>query len=220
MEINGGLDGLKSLRWILLGGGPCSEKLLNICIKENLNIVKVYGMSETCSGTVGLKLLNEPQNKLFAGRPFGNTKVWSKDGELHLSGPIIMKGYVGFDDADGVHNSKDLGYVNDDNLVFLDIRRKDLIISGGKNINPIEVEDALTSIPGIIDAAVVGKEDEEWGQKVVAYINIKYKVSDLKLKAILKEKLSYYKIPKEFISISFIPRNELGKILYDELEIL
>ena len=193
------------------------EYLLDICIEQKLNIVKVYGMSETCSGTVGLKLLEEPHNKHYAGRPFIDAKVWSEKGEIFISGPMVMKGYLGKMDVDSVHNSHDLGRV-DNNLVFIDIRRKDLIISGGENINPIEVEETLMSIDKIIDAAVVGKSDDEWGQMVIAYIV--YNDSNMNLKSInkyLKTQLASYKIPKKIIRLDVIPRNEIGKIIYSEL---
>ncbi|MBC8256687.1 MAG: AMP-binding protein [Candidatus Marinimicrobia bacterium] len=219
LDIEGGLTALKTLRWILLGGGPSPEYLLDLCIKKQLNIVKVYGMSETCSGTVGLKLLDEPHNKLYAGRPFSGAKIWSENDELHISGPMVMKGYVGETETNNSHNTHDLGRVDEDNLIFLDIRRKDLIITGGENVNPIEVEEALLKIDGITDAAVVGMEDEEWGQKVVAYIVISefgIRNSDLKIK--LTEQLSNFKIPKEFIQVPNIPRNELGKIEYEKLQ--
>ena len=146
LDLKGGLKAIKSLRWILLGGGPSPEYLLDLCIKEKLNIVKVYGMSETCSGMVGLKLLDEPQNKLYAGRPFNGAKIWTENNELYISGPMVMKGYVGEVATNGHHNSHDLGQVDNGNLVFLDIRRKDLIITGGENVNPLEVEEALLQI--------------------------------------------------------------------------
>ena len=218
LDLEGGLKALKSLRWILLGGGPSPEYLLDICIKEKLNIVKVYGMSETCSGTVGLKLLDEPHNKLYAGRPFSGAKIWTENDELHISGPMVMKGYVGEAETNGAHNSHDLGRVDKDNLIFLDIRRKDLIITGGENVNPIEVEEALIKIEGITDAAVVGVEDTEWGQKVVAYIvNCEFGNRNSELRMKLKNKLSNFKIPKKFIQVPSIPRNELGKIEYGKL---
>ena len=220
LDHEGGLKALKSLRWILLGGGPTPEYLLDLCITDKLNIVKVYGMSETCSGTVGLKLLDEPHNKLYAGRPFSGAKIWTENDEFHISGPMVMKGYVGDVDTKGSHNSHDLGRVDDGNLIFLEIRRKDLIITGGENVNPIEVEEALMKIEGITDAAVVGVEDGEWGQKVVAYIlnrDCRIEISELRLQ--LKGKLTAYKIPKEFILVSEIPRNEIGKIEYGKLTI-
>ena len=218
LDLEGGLKAIKSLRWILLGGGPSPEYLLDLCIKEKLNIVKVYGMSETCSGTVGLKLLDEPQNKLYAGRPFNGAKIWTENNELYISGPMVMKGYVGEAATNGHHNSHDLGQVDNGNLVFLDIRRKDLIITGGENVNPLEVEEALLQIEGITDAAVIGVEDVEWGEKVVAYIvNSEFGIRNSEYRMKLKGRISDFKIPKEFIQVSSIPRNELGKIVYEKL---
>ena len=218
LDLEGGLKAIKSLRWILLGGGPSPEYLLDLCIKEKLNIVKVYGMSETCSGTVGLKLLDEPQNKLYAGRPFNGAKIWTENNELYISGPMVMKGYVGEVATNGHHNSHDLGQVDNGNLVFLDIRRKDLIITGGENVNPLEVEEALLQIEGITDAAVIGVEDVEWGEKVVAYIvNSEFRIRNSEFRMKLKGRISDFKIPKEFIQVSSIPRNELGKIVYEKL---
>ena len=218
LDLEGGLKAIKSLRWILLGGGPSPEYLLDLCIKEKLNIVKVYGMSETCSGTVGLKLLDEPQNKLYAGRPFNGAKIWTENNELYISGPMVMKGYVGEAATNGHHNSHDLGQVDNGNLVFLDIRRKDLIITGGENVNPLEVEEALLQIEGITDAAVIGVEDVEWGEKVVAYIvNSEFGIRNFEFRMKLKGRISDFKIPKEFIQVSSIPRNELGKIVYEKL---
>ncbi len=219
LDLKGGLKALQSLRWILLGGGPSPEYLLNICIKEKLNIVKVYGMSETCSGTVGLKLLDEPQHKFYAGRPFPGANVWAENDELHISGPMVMKGYVGERETNGTFNSHDLGRIDDDNLLFLDIRRKDLIVTGGENVNPIEVEECLMNVRGISDAAVVGKDDDEWGQKVTAYI-VSTSLENELLHSELKKSLSPYKIPKEYIQVSHIPRNELGKIVYEKLRSL
>jgi len=219
LELEGGLNAMKSLRWILLGGGPSPQYLLDLCIKEKLNIVKVYGMSETCSGTVGLKLLEEPHNKLYAGRPFPGAKLWTENDELHISGPMVMQAYVGESESNGVHNSHDLGRIDADNLIFLDIRRKDLIITGGENVNPIEVEECLMNIEGISDAAVVGKDDDEWGQKVTAYI-VTNSINNELLNSELEKNLSQYKIPKEYIQVPDIPRNELGKIIYEKLRSL
>ena len=219
-DLEGGLPALKSLRWILLGGGPSPEYLLDLCIKEKLNIVKVYGMSETCSGTVGLKLLDEPSNKFYAGRPFPGANIWIENDEIHIAGPMVMKGYAGETESNGIHKSHDLGRIDDD-LLYLDIRRKDLIISGGENINPIEVEECLMNVSGISDAAVVGVEDDEWGQKVTAYIVHKsVPIEDELFHRELKKSLSPYKIPKEYIHVSHIPRNELGKIAYEKLQSL
>ena len=131
---------------------------------------------------------------------------------------MVMKGYVCEKETNGIHNSHDVGRL-DDNLLYLDIRRKDLIVSGGENINPIEVEEALQKQDGIIDAAVVGMEDAEWGQKVTAYI-VSPPIDNKLLRRELKKSLSAYKIPKEYIQVSHIPRNDLGKIVYEKLKCL
>ena len=219
LDIDGGLVALKTMCHILLGGGPSPGYLLDQCIKEKLPIIKVYGMSETCSGTIGLKLLDEPQNKFYAGRPFPGANVRIENNEIHISGPMVMKGYVGGTEANGTHNSHDLGRIDNDNLLFLDIRRKDLIISGGENINPLEVEECLLNIDGISDAAVVGKDDDEWGEKVTAYI-VSTPIDNKLLNMELIKFLSPYKIPKDYIRVPHIPRNELGKIIYDKLNAL
>ena len=217
IKLNNGIASLKSLRYILLGGGPSHENLLDTCIKEKLPIIKVYGMTETCSGTFGLKLLEEPESKLYAGRPFPGLKVKIISDEIHVSGPMVMNGYLGKEKIVGGFNTRDVGYMKN-GLLFLEMRRKDIIISGGKNINPIEIENHLIGIDGVDDAAVVGEHDNEWGQKVVAYIV--YQATVIKedsIKLRLKNKISSYKIPKSFIKVDKIPRNELGKIKYDEL---
>ena len=219
LDIDGGLESMKTLRYILLGGGPSQENLLNTCIQQELPIIKVYGMTETCSGTFGLKLLEEPSNKLYAGRPFPGTEVWTENGEIYISGPMVMKGYVGEKETNGFHNSHDLGRVEEDNLIFLNIRRKDLIVTGGENVNPIEVEECLMNVEGISDAAVVGIDDDEWGQKVTAYI-VTTSLENEFLHSELEKFLSPYKIPKEYIQVSHIPRNELGKIVYEKLRSL
>ena len=112
-----------------------------------------------------------------------------------------------------------MGKIDDDNLLFLDIRRKDLIVTGGENVNPIEVEECLMNVEGISDAAVVGIDDDEWGQKVTAYIVTTF-LEDEFLHSELKKSLSPYKIPKEYLQVSHIPRNELGKIEYKKLQSL
>ena len=132
---------------------------------------------------------------------------------------MVMKGYEGEKGTNDSFNSHDLGRLDDDNLLYLHIRSKDLIVSGGENINPIEVEECLMNVRGISDAAVVGQADDEWGQKVTAYI-VSVPFQNELLQRELEKSLSTYKIPKEYIQVSHIPRNELGKIVYEKLKSL
>ena len=215
-----GLASLKKTRAILLGGGAASESLLNKCLKNKIPIVKTYGMTETCSGIVGLWIDQKPSKKHFSGYPFSDVSIKIINDEIIISGPMVMKGYLNGSESNGIHNSKDIGWMDEEGILFIEMRRKDLIISGGENINPKEVEKILIAIDNISDVCVVGIDDKEWGQKVIAYISLHNPSISLKkekIKNILLKNLSYYKIPKEFITLKHIPRNEIGKINFNEL---
>ncbi len=215
-----GLQYLKSLRAILLGGGPASDNLLENCLNEKLNVVKTYGMTETCSGIVGLKILDQPEKKQFTGVPFKDVTLKIVNEEIVVSGPMVMKGYLNHSEANGIHNSRDLGWI-DDGTLFLEMRRKDLIITGGENVNPKEVEELLKSFDGINDAVVVGVPDEEWGQLVTAYLTSENSKPDIKnITNHLKDRIASFKIPKVIHFVKSIPRDELGKIKYSELHFL
>ena len=134
---------------------------------------------------------------------------------------MVMKGYLNQPASIETHNSKDLGWMDDDCTLFLEMRRKDLIVTGGENVNPKEVEDILISMEEIIDAVVVGIPDEEWGQTVTAFIIAENKKIEIELiTSHLKNTLSNFKIPKKFHFVPSIPRNELGKINITKLKFL
>ena len=215
-----GIDCLLPLRAILLGGGPASNKLLDKCLKNKLNIVKTYGMTETCSGIVGLWIKDYPNKKESSGKPFKDVKIKVINNEVHIKGPMVMKGYLNEKKNNEYHNSKDIGWLDKDNNLFIEMRRKDLIVSGGENINPKEIELLLMKIKNIQDCAIVGVPDDKWGQKVVAYICMKDKNNSISPKEIvdyLLIDLSKYKIPKEFVFVDFIPRNEIGKVIIQKV---
>ena len=175
-------------------------------------------MTETCSGVIGVNLIDKPDKINFAGQPLKDVKIWIDQNEIILSGPMIMEGYFNQPPSKGVHNSKDIGWIDDEGFLFLEMRRKDMIVSGGENINPKEIEDALYNISEFKDIAIFGKEDEEWGQKVIAFIIVKSnQQKDINLKKALKGKIADYKIPKEFIFVSKIHRNEIGKVIHEKL---
>ena len=211
LELPGAEFRLKSMRYILLGGGPASDRLLLKCIHDKINIIKTYGMTETCSGIVGLSILNEPENRQYAGRPFKDVNLNIENGTILITGPMVMKGYLGNPIANGSHDSKDLGRIKND-ILYLDCRRKDLIISGGENVNPREVESVIQSFPNISDAAVTGLKDDEWGQRVVAFVVSKNEVDTEKLGEFCREKLSDFKCPKDIIQLDEIPRTVIGKV--------
>ena len=126
---------------------------------------------------------------------------------------MVMKGYLNQPDLKDYHNSKDIGWLDGDNNLFIEMRRKDLIVSGGENINPKEVENTILKFKNITDCAVIGINDEKWGQKVISYLVINKKTINIQeLIKFLKGKIAKYKIPKNFIIVDNIPRNEIGKV--------
>ncbi|MDR9417468.1 class I adenylate-forming enzyme family protein [Gracilimonas sp.] len=224
---------------ILLGGGPVNKGLLKKSRERGIPIVSSYGMTETCAQVIANPLLAPsgmytPLNSV--GKPLPpnemqirdeNGKVLGKNqsGQLWLKGPQVFDGYYhakhneGKFDEDGWFNTGDYGHVNGFGHLFIESRRTDLIITGGENVNPKEVEEALQKILSIKEAVVIGVPDEEWGQKVAAVVTVENgKVPELKeVRAELKNYLSDFKLPKDLKVVDKIPKTNIGKVKRDEL---
>ncbi|HSQ45281.1 MAG TPA: hypothetical protein VLM44_00015, partial [Lutibacter sp.] len=111
------------------------------------------------------------------------------------------------------YHSGDLGFVDVEGYLFIEARRNDLIITGGENVNPIEVEKALLQIPFIKDACVFPKQNKTWGQIVVcAIVSDDNSINDKMIKELLKQKLAGYKIPKQFFFVNELQKTSLGKL--------
>ncbi len=150
-----------------------------------------------------------------------------KEGEISVRGLSVMKGYLHDREStekafwkDGWLRTGDIGVVDSRGFVYIVDRLKDLIITGGENVYPREVEEALYTRTEIEDCAVVGVPDKEWGEKVVAYVvprkGQKVEVADLN--AFLKKQLSSFKIPKEYLTVRELPKSAQGKILRKEIK--
>jgi O-succinylbenzoic acid--CoA ligase len=185
-----GLDaGMPRLRAILLGGGPVPPQL------RRPGVLETYGMTETTSSAT------------IDGRPLPGVDVRiADDGEILVSGPIVAGG--------GTLATGDLGRMEDGRLIVVG-RKSELIITGGENVAPAEVEAVLTAHPDVSDAAVVGRPDPEWGEAVVALV-----VGDADpdaLRAHCRERLAPFKVPKRFERVRELPRSPSGKLLRREL---
>ncbi|MBI3039465.1 AMP-binding protein, partial [bacterium] len=119
---------------------------------------------------------------------------------------------------DGWLFSGDIGKIDSDGYLFIVGRKKEMIISGGENIYPAEIENALLNHPLIAEAAVVGIPDEKWGEVPIAFIVCTGKFSESELVAFLKKTIGSYKTPKKFILKTNLPRNQAGKVLKNELK--
>jgi long-chain acyl-CoA synthetase len=150
-----------------------------------------------------------------------------QEGEICILGPNIMRGYLDNPEEtslafwqDGWYRSGDIGVLDADGYVYIVDRLKDMIITGGENVYPREVEEQLYTLPEVEECAVIGLPDREWGERVAAFIVPKagQSVVPEKIKAFLKSCLSAFKVPKEYISVSELPKSPAGKILKRELK--
>jgi len=203
--------------------------------RTGLTIAEGYGLTESASavtynhyyrhvvGSIGTVVSGvEVQIRDLEGKRLGP----NQEGEICIRGHNIMKGYLNNPEATreafwGEHwfRSGDIGLINDDGYVYIVDRLKDMIITGGENVYPREVEEVIYKVPEVEECAVIGVPDKEWGERVTAFIVPRpgQSVSAAELKAFLKARLSPYKVPKEFVIESDLPKSAAGKILKREL---
>jgi len=148
----------------------------------------------------------------------------NEEGEILVRGPIVMAGYLGKPDAtsrtivDGWLHTGDVGRLDDDGYLYVLDRRDDLIVTGGENVYPAEVEAVLASHPSVAEAGVIGIDDSEWGQRVFAIARLKdgseiARIDSLALQAFCRAQLAGYKVPKEIRFVSEpLPRTASGKL--------
>ena len=215
------------LRVILLGGEFIPMALIDACEKKSLPIYKTYGMTETFSQSVTFSVLDYPHKRDSVGKPLPGMQVRIDKpdadgvGEIHLTGPMVMTGYIGKEPIDGDLNTDDIGYVDEDGFVYILNRRKDLIISGGENIYPKELEDLVYTLPSVKECAVVPVPDPKWGQVpalFVAFHDGESMTSD-EILSFMTNSLAKYKIPKYVKILPTLPRNGTGKIVRNELRL-
>jgi o-succinylbenzoate---CoA ligase len=218
---------------MLLGGGPAALPLLEECVQKEIPVFQTYGMTETSSQIVTLSPEDSLRKLGSAGKPLfpSQLKILSDEkkeaavnetGEIIVKGPNVTSGYLNRDknSNDGWLYTGDIGYLDEEGFLFVLDRRSDLIISGGENIYPAEIEGVLASHPAIWDAGVIGSQDHKWGQVPVAFIVKHSEVSEAEIMTFCLERLAKYKIPKKIYFIDKIPRNASKKILRRELRAL
>lgn len=215
------------LRVILLGGEFIPMALIDACEKKSLPIYKTYGMTETFSQSVTFSVLDYPHKRDSVGKPLPGMQVRIDKpdadgvGEIHLTGPMVMTGYIDKEPIDSDLNTDDIGYVDEDGFVYILNRRKDLIISGGENIYPKELEDLVYTLPSVKECAVVPVPDPKWGQVPALFVAF-YDGENMTADAILSfmtKSLAKYKVPKYVKILPVLPRNGTGKIVRNELRL-
>jgi fatty-acyl-CoA synthase len=228
---------LSSLRFFIVGGAPVPESLIEIYLARGIAFTQGYGLTETSPvvtflpprylrskvGSAGhTPIYTEVEIRDDAGR----TVPRGQRGEIHVRGPNVMKGYWRkpeetaevIDEQRWLHTG-DVGWVDEDGFLYVVDRIKDLVISGGENVYPAEVERVLQRHPRIAEIAVIGLPDERWGEAVtaVAVVSGEQRLTLEELRAFAAPELANFKLPNRLECLPALPRNAAGKILKVEL---
>lgn len=221
------------VRCLLLGGGSVPEALLQKVKEKELPLFQSYGMTETSSQIVTLSVDDALRKLGSSGKSLFPAQVDIIDqqvdgvGEIVVKGPMVMNGYVDNPKANdasfinGWLKTGDLGYLDEEGFLYVVERRSDLIISGGENIYPSEIESKLLTIDGVLDAGVFGRKDDKWGQVPIACIvRNNEQVTESVIIHQLQRILATYKLPKETFFVNELPRNASNKLMRHQLHSL
>jgi O-succinylbenzoic acid--CoA ligase len=209
LEVGADLSGPRA---ILVGGGPVPEDPLEEALGRGATVVQTYGLTETCSQVTTLAPADAKRKLGSAGRPLLTTHLRIQDGEILVQGPTVAPGRA---DADGWLHTGDLGRIDEEGFLYVDDRMDDLIVTGGENVVPAEVEKVLLRHPEVADAAVVGREDPEWQQAVTAIVVLTdgSEASPDDLRRHCAESLAGFKVPKRVELAAALPRTPSGKLM-------
>jgi len=215
------------------GAAPPPESLLTLYAERGVNFCQGYGLTETAPFSSFLTPEWALSKLGSAGQPplFSDLKIVGDDnqslpqgerGEICISGPNIMKGYWNRPeataeaiDSEGWFHSGDVGYLDEDGFLFICDRLKDMVISGGENVYPAEVESVLYKHDAIAEVAVIGLPDEKWGEAVtaIAALHEGKELSIEELREFAGTQLAKYKLPLRLHIVEALPRNPAGKVL-------
>ncbi|MBL8318772.1 MAG: AMP-binding protein [Burkholderiaceae bacterium] len=227
---------LSSLRMISTGSTVVPEALIRAVHARGIPMVQVWGATETAPIAACLHADEAFRKAGSTGRaacdcelrivdPLGRDVPAGTSGEILVRGANVMSGYwrdakaTAQALADGWFHSGDSGHLDDDGFLWVDGRLKDMIISGGENVSPAEVEAVLLDCAEIAEAAVVGRPDERWGEVVVAVVAPKSgaAIEPAHVFGLFQGRLARFKHPKDLLVVDALPRNALGKVLKDDV---
>jgi fatty-acyl-CoA synthase len=220
------------IRWVMTGGAPCPLSVITFFTERGWPFLEGFGLTETsptCTVMDSRRVLDKAGS---VGRPLrhvecrvvaddGSDVRDGRPGELLVRGPNVFSGYWQLPDAtssalaDGWFHTGDVAVRDNEGFYTIVDRKKDMIITGGENVYPVEVERVLTDMPDLADVAVIGVPDETWGERVLAVVVPEPggTVEPDDVVAFCRDRLAHYKCPRRVEFVDQVPRNATGKIL-------
>jgi O-succinylbenzoic acid--CoA ligase len=200
----------EGIKGVLLGGAPATRDLVGRGLTAGLPVLQTYGMTETCSQVATVEPGRERESLGTAGRLLDGFVASFDEGEILLDGPAVSPGYFGDEQRVGPYRTGDLGHLDTEGRLVVTGRRDALILTGGENVRPSVVEAAIESVPTVAIAVVVGVDDGEWGQVVVALVETDDRHIP-GIEAAVAGRLARHEIPKRWIAVDSIPLLPNGK---------
>jgi fatty-acyl-CoA synthase len=191
-----------------------------------VDIVQGYGLTEAAPNVLCLPPEDARRKAGWAGKPYPYVECdLSEAGELLVRGPNVFPGYWRNPEAtaaavrDGWLHTGDVAERDEEGFYRIKGRIKELVISGGENVYPAEIEDVLAAHPAVVEAAVVGVPDERWGEVCAAFVVLSGEASEEELVDFCRERLARFKVPKSLHVVDALPRNSMGKLQKSELTV-
>ena len=218
---------LSHVRWLISGGAPLPQYIIDAYQRRGVAFKQGYGMTEVGVNCFTMTVEDSYRKPGSIGRPMLFTEVKLEDmdgdvGEMYIRGPHVSKGYWNNAEATkesylegGWFRTGDLARRDEEGFFYIAGRRKEMFISGGVNVYPAEIEAELVSHPAVSDAAVIAVADETWGEAGVAFV-----VGDVapdELSQYLSSRIAKYKVPRRFVFLDALPRTPYGKVVKEEL---
>jgi O-succinylbenzoic acid--CoA ligase len=220
-----------TLRCVLLGGSAAPLRVIEESVRRGIPVAPTYGLTEATSQVTTLLPAEAARRPSSSGLPLPLTEVRivtqagaalpGEVGEIEIRGPTVFAGYIGDDSSesrdldDGWFRSGDAGYRDSDGYLYVVDRRDDLIISGGENVYPAEIERVVRQHPSVLDVGVIGVPDASWGSRPVAAVVWRGDLDRARANLLdhCRKHLPGYKVPDRFHFLSELPRSPSGKLL-------
>jgi O-succinylbenzoic acid--CoA ligase len=214
---------LERLDTVLLGGAATAPTLLEECARRKIRVLTTYGLTEACSQVTAQRPHDPTRVELGSGHALLGTEIAitrengdacdpAEIGSIRVRSATLMRGYIGEDPLSGFFDTGDVGAFDESGALHVASRRNDVIITGGENVYPLEVEAALLACRGVAGAVVFGIANERWGEEVAVVVAVEKDFDEARVQNELRAKLAAFKTPKKIAVVSELPKSENGKI--------